>query len=338
MKLGGRHFKWYKCSMEYWTLESPNKKKTSSSTGFHGIRRVPLQMTQVFHGIPWNIPWNSMELWCRQMKYHLVPWNSMVLWDCHFMTCYPGLPRDIPWNSVELWSRQIKKSPSSMGFHGIRRAPFQMTQVFNEIQWNITWNSMELWCRQMKYHLVPWNSRKYSMEFHGTLVPPNEASLNSMEFHGTLRLSFYGMLPWTSKGYSMEIWSRQIKNHRVPWDSREIGRRHFKWDKVFHGIPWNSGARQMKYHLVPWNSMEYSMEFHGTLVLPNEVSLNSMEFHGTLWLSFYGMLPWTSKGYSMEFHWTLESTNRKSSSSMGFHGIRRAPFQMTQSVPWNSIE
>ena len=35
-------------------------------------------MTQVFHEIPWNIPWNSMELWCRQMKYHLVPWNSRV--------------------------------------------------------------------------------------------------------------------------------------------------------------------------------------------------------------------------------------------------------------------
>ena len=35
-------------------------------------------MTQVFHEIPWNIPWNSMELWCRQMKYHLVPCNSRV--------------------------------------------------------------------------------------------------------------------------------------------------------------------------------------------------------------------------------------------------------------------
>ena len=50
------------------------------------------------------------------------------------------------------------------------------------------------------------------------------------------------------------------------------------------------------------------------------------------------LLPWTSKGYSMEFHGTLASTNKKSPSSMGFHGIRRAPFQMTQSVPWNSRE
>ena len=95
---------------------------------------------------------------------------------------------------MELWSRQIKKSSNSTGFHGIRRAPFQMTQVFHGIPWNIPWNSMELCCHQMTYHLVPWNSMEYSMEFQGILVPPNEVSLSSMEFHGTLRLSFYGML------------------------------------------------------------------------------------------------------------------------------------------------
>ena len=110
------------------------KKKSPSSMGFHGIRRAPIQMTQEFHGIPWNIPWNSMELWCRQMTYHLVPWNSMEHWDCHFMAFYPG------WTSkgysmefhgtLELTN---KKSPSSMGFHGIRRAPFQMTQIFHGI-------------------------------------------------------------------------------------------------------------------------------------------------------------------------------------------------------------
>ena len=44
---------------------------------------------------------------------------------------------------------------------------------------------MELWYRQMKYSLVPWNSMEYSMEFHGTLVPPNEILLSSMEFHVT---------------------------------------------------------------------------------------------------------------------------------------------------------
>ena len=54
---------------------------------------------------------------------------------------------------------------------------------------------MELWCRQMTYHLVLWNSMEHSMEFHGTLVPPNDISLSSVEFHGTLTLSFYGILP-----------------------------------------------------------------------------------------------------------------------------------------------
>ena len=38
--------------------------------------------------------------------------------------------------------------------------------------------------------------------------------------------------------------------------------------------------------------MEHSMEFHGILVPPNEVSLSSMEFHGSLRSPFYGILPW----------------------------------------------
>ena len=142
-------------SMEFHgNLQSPNKKKSPSFKWFHGIRRAPFQMTQVFHGIPWNIPWNSMELWCHQMKYHLVPWNSMELWVCHFIQyhvtlefhgnlrlsfcsipCYPGLPCYIPWSSMELWSHQMKKSPSSS-------------------------DSMELGGRHFKWH---W----YSMEFHG---------------------------------------------------------------------------------------------------------------------------------------------------------------------------
>ena len=162
-------------SMEFQgTLELSNK-KSPSSMGFHGIKRAPLQMTQIFHGIPWNIPWNSMELWCLQMTYHLVPWNSME----HSMEFHGIL------------ESPNKKTPSSMGFHGIRRAPLQTTQVIHGIPWNIPWNSMEFWCRQMTYHLVPWNSMEHSMEFHGTLVPPNDISLCSMEFHGT----FHG-IPW----------------------------------------------------------------------------------------------------------------------------------------------
>ena len=182
-----------------------------------------MEYSMEFHGT--LVPPNDISL--SSMEFHgtfhgtLVPPNevslsSMELWDCRFMTCYPGLSRNIPRNSTEFWSRQIKihkETPSSMGFHGISRAPLQMTQVFHGIPWNIPWNSMELWCRQMTNHLFPWISMelwcrqmKYqsSMEFHeifhGTLVPPNEISITSMEFHG-----------------------------------------------IFHGIPWNSGAA--KWHI-----------------------------------------------------------------------------------------
>ena len=143
-----------------------------------------------------------MELWCRQMKYHLIPWNSMELWDCHFMTSSPGLARNIPRNAMELRSRQIKKtfkkSPRSIGFHGIMRVSFQMTHV----PWNSMLYSMEVWCRQMKYHLVPWNSMELwdchfnqchaTLDFHGiyhgiswnSIEWPNKKSPRFMGFHG----------------------------------------------------------------------------------------------------------------------------------------------------------
>ena len=177
-------------NIELWSRQI--KKKSSSSMGFHGIRRAPFQITQVFHGIPWNIPWNAMEHLCNGT---LVPPNEISLSSMEFhgtlrlsfksIPCYPWLAWDIPWNSMEIWSSQ-KKSPSSMGFHGIRRAPFQITRaLWNSMEFHgtlgrqmkynlVPLNSMELWYRQMKYNLVPRNSMKYSMEFHGTLVPPNE--------------------------------------------------------------------------------------------------------------------------------------------------------------------
>ena len=152
-----------------------------------------MEYSMEFHGTlvpPNDISLSSMERWCRQMKYHLVPWNSMELWDCHFMAFYPG------WTSKG-YSMEFhgtlespnKISPSSMGFHGIRRAPFQMTQIFHGIPWNIPWNSMELWCRQMTYH-----------------------------FHGT---------PWNIPWNSMELWCRQMKYHLVPWNSMELWDCHF---------------------------------------------------------------------------------------------------------------
>ena len=138
-----------------------------------------------------------------------------------------------------------KKSPSSMGFHGIRRAPFQMTQVFHAFPLNIQWDSMEIWCRQMTHHLVPWNSVElWDFHFINTMLLWTFMGY-SMEFHGTLRLSLYSIprsFSWTSMEYSMEL-------HGVSWESMELGGRHFKWHKcsvefhaIFHGILWNSGA------------------------------------------------------------------------------------------------
>ena len=147
---------------------------------------------------------------------------------------------------------------------------------------------------------------EYCMEFHGTLVPPNDISLSSMEFHGTFHgipwnfgvaiwsITYFHGIPWNFEiailwhftlaefprdipWNSMELWSRQIKNHRVQWDSMELGGRHYKWHRcsmefhgIFHGIPWNSGAAK-------WISLS-SMEFHGT-------------FHGIPWN--FGVAIWS---------------------------------------------
>ena len=157
-----------------------------------GYHQVPSNSMK-FHGT--LVPQNAMSLSSMEFQ-SVILINTMLSWTSMGYTMeFPGT---LEWPN--------KKSPSSMGFHGIRRAPLQMTQVFHPR------NSMELWCRQMTYHLVPWNSMEHSMEFHGTLVSPNEVSLSSMEFHGTLRLPFYGISPWLD------------------------------FQGIFHGIPWNSGV------------------------------------------------------------------------------------------------
>ena len=166
-----------------------------------------------FHGT--QLPPNEISLSSKKFHGTVILFNTMLPWtSMGYSMDFHGTPE------------AQKKSPSSMGFHGIRMA-------------------------HLKWH-------KCSMElhgiFHGTLVPPNEISLSPMEFHGTLRLSFHSIpcypglaldIPWNS----MELWSRLIKNHGVPWDSMELRGRHFKWHKcsmefhgIFHGIPWNSGT------------------------------------------------------------------------------------------------
>ena len=172
-----------------------------SDTKFHGTLRPPngLSPSSIeFH----EIPWNSGAAKCNITQFHGIPWNFEVVILINTMFSWTSMGYTMEFRGTLVWSN--KKSPSSMGFHAIRRAPLQMTGV--------PWNSMELWCRQMTYHLVPWNSMEHSMEFHGALGSPNEVSLSSMEFHGTLRLPFYGILPWLD------------------------------FQGIFHWIPWNSGA------------------------------------------------------------------------------------------------
>ena len=156
MELGGRRYKWHRCSMEFHGI-------------FHGIpwnSGAAKWHITLFHGIPWNIPWNSMELWCRQMTYHLAPWNSMVLWHWHFMAFYPG------WTSKSY----------SMEFHGT-------LELSNKKSWNSTEHSME-------FHgiLVPPNEVSLSsMEFHGSLRSPFYGILPWLNFQGI----FHG-IPWNS--------------------------------------------------------------------------------------------------------------------------------------------
>ena len=143
MELGGRHFKWHKGSMEYsmefnGIVVPPNEIKLSSME-FHGI----------FHGT--LVPPNEIWLCCKG-----IPWNFEVV--ILINTMLPLICMDYSMELHGTLESPNKKWSSSTGFHGIRRAPYQMTHVFFGIPWNIPWNSMELWYRQMKYHLVPWNS------------------------------------------------------------------------------------------------------------------------------------------------------------------------------------
>ena len=143
-------------------------------TKFHRIpwNSMELWCRQMqYHSVPWNSMEYSMEfheLWCRQMTYHLVPWNSME----HSMEFHGTLlpPNEVSLSSMEFhgtlrlsfydllpWTSKdystefqgilespnkkiIKKSPRSMGFHGIRRAQFKW-HMFHGIPCYIPWKS-----------------------------------------------------------------------------------------------------------------------------------------------------------------------------------------------------
>ena len=128
-----------------------------SDTKFHGTLGPPngLSPSSIeFH----EIPWNSGATKCNITQFHGIPWNFEIVILINTVLSRTSMGYTMEFRGTLEWPN--KKAPSFMGFHGIRRVPLQMTQVFHGIPWNIPWNSMELWCRQMTYHLVPWNSSK----------------------------------------------------------------------------------------------------------------------------------------------------------------------------------
>ena len=185
-----------------------------------------------------------------------MPWNSGHFWFDDFIV--PWKWEDpIKWNtSMEfrgafywlLWSSGFADS-YVIEFRGTRMGQFQMKPRFRGI-------------------------------FHGTLEPPNQMSPSSMEFYGTCHFKWHVL--WASRKYiitsvelrfheikyqqsqsSMAIQRTRLYKIRRPRGPLELGRCHFIW------------------YMVPWISIEYSMEFHWTLVLLNQISLGYIEFRGT---------------------------------------------------------
>ena len=171
----------------------------------------------------WAVPWNSMELWVRQFRWHEQFYG-------------------IPWN---LKCANFADMRSSLEFHGTLGAPISLTRT-------IPWNSMELRVRQFRWHEqfhgIPWKlestnfaDTSSSMEFHGTRSAPISMTWavpwNSMEFHGTL-------------GAPISL------TRAIPWNSMELTVRQFRWHEQFHGILWNLKCANFA-------DTSSSMEFHG---------------------------------------------------------------------------
>ena len=307
--------------------------------GLHGIRRASYQMTQVFHGIPWNIPWNSMELWYPQIKYNLLLATPE----------YHEIPWNIPCKSKVTWHWTKWQSQSSMEFHGTK--------------WYFIW-------RHQSSFRTPWNSNELGdSPFGGTRVPWNFMSLHLpwnfcsfMEFHGTSQLGLG--IPWNSMefGYIAEF----HEAFKIPWNSMEH-LCHLKWrppnfmesletrwffclvTAEVHGIPWNIPCKSsITWYWLEWQS-ENSMEFHGTqwyciwrhqssFRIPwNSLELGDSPFGGTRFpRNFVSLhLPWNFRSF-MEFHETSQLGLGIPWNSMEFGYI--AKFHGTFNIPWNSME
>ena len=155
-----------------------------------------------FHGIPWNIPWNSMELIDISFGGTRVPWNSM-----EYSMEFHGTPvpfvmahsyfHGIPWNSVIFcleiaeWFFYLLFGDSRVPWHSVEysledqvkrswndnlKAPWNSKELSDtsfggtKVPWNVPWNSMEISDMSFGGTRVPWNSMEYCMEFHGIIV------------------------------------------------------------------------------------------------------------------------------------------------------------------------
>ena len=249
------------------TLESPNKKKSSSSKWLNEIRRASFQMTQGFHGIPWNIPWNSMKHLCH-LKWR-TPYSMGSLGTFFYMVTpvFHGISHGfhgIPWNNCVIWNGAllIPWNPLELG-----------VVVFGDsiIQWKITWKSRVTW------YWMKWQSQS-SMKFHGTKWNLNWRQQSSMEFHGIVQgipwntcvicPEFYG-IPWNIPWKSWATW------YLLKWQSQSSMEFHgtkwyFIWwqqssmeiQGIFHGIPWNFvsfATAPFYFHEIAWNSRIFDL-------------------------------------------------------------------------------
>ena len=117
-----------------------------------------------FHGIPWNIPWNSMELSDILFSGTRFPWNSLEhLCDLKWRPPNSMESRGTRWfwfgdsrvpcHSME-YSMQVNGSMvlikmTISKFQGIpwNLVIFHLAATeFHAIPWNIPWNSMEPLC------------------------------------------------------------------------------------------------------------------------------------------------------------------------------------------------
>ena len=187
MEKGVCQFRWHEISsMEFhvipWHLMCTNYADTSSSMEFRGTWSAPISLTRA-------VPWNSMELRMRQLRWHEQFHGMEFHGTCGEWIRWHEQLHGIPWNSIELevpqicWHEQFRgirgylkcanfaDKSSSMEFHGTSSAPISMTRA-------VPWNSVELGIRQFRwyeqFHGVPWNSMelgvrqiRWHWKFHG---------------------------------------------------------------------------------------------------------------------------------------------------------------------------